>query len=144
MFYFLLLSRFIFFLSKSRIDEDGRHFRKMALVSLMHILSEYSSSSITTLFLKLIMGVKKTACCVVHNLLALKRLVKLYPRYSPHSWNSTVNTCMIISMVETTSLYLDYSKDSSRLSHCFSLKPLIRLLMMTFVIASSPRHMALP
>ena len=116
----------------------------LELVSLMHLLSEYSSSSITTLFLKLIMGVNGTACCVVHNLLALNILVKLYPRYSPHSWNSTVNTCMIISMVETTSLYLDYSKDSSRLSHCFSLKPLIRLLMKKFVITSIPSHMDLP
>ena len=143
MFHFLLLLRFFFF-SKSCLAKDSRYFQNMALVSLMHILLEYSSSSITTLFLKLIMGVNGTACCVVHNLLALNILVKLYPRYSPHSWNSTINTCMIISMVEIISLYLDYSKDYSRLSHCFVLKPLIRLLMKKFVITSNPSHMDLP
>ena len=118
----------------SRIGEDSRYFQNMELVSLMYRLSEYSSSSITTLFLKLNMGVNRTACCVVQNLLALKIGVTLYPRSSPHSWNSTVNMCMIVSMVATTSLYLDYSKDYSRLSHCFVLKPLIRLLMKKFVI----------
>ena len=131
-------------ISGSRIGEDGRYFQKMALVSLMHVLLEYSSISITTLFLKIIMGVNRIACCVVQNLLALKILVKLYPGYSPHSWNSTFNTCMIVSMVATTSLYLDYSKDYSRLSHCFVLKPLIRLLMKKFFITSSLSHMALP
>ena len=64
----------------SHIAKDSKYLRKMALVSLMHILTKYSSSSITTLFLKLIMGVNRTACCVVYNLLALNILVKLYPK----------------------------------------------------------------
>ena len=51
--------------SDSRIAEDGRYLQKMELVSLMHLLSEYSSSSITTLFLKLVMGVNSNACCDV-------------------------------------------------------------------------------